>query len=239
MLNYIMTKYYVKNINDYNHSISIQDSIVNHSHLKVDFDLLNVIKKYLYIISSNKNGNHVVQKCIEYYPYEFLLFMITRINDKIVTFTNNIYSCRIILRIIEHFPYDKIKGMIDNIVKFIRRIYLNNYGKYVIEHVINYCDEETRELITREVMTLINVKYILNPNLLNIYGMILLHCNSDMKKDILDNYVFNIDKIHKALRKYNRRFFLKITSKISEDIDYNNYNIKEEYFSYKEDYIID
>lgn len=44
----------------------------------------------------DQNGNHVIQKCIEYVPEDAIHFIVSTFFDQVVTLSTHPYGCRVI-----------------------------------------------------------------------------------------------------------------------------------------------
>ncbi|GAV78293.1 PUF domain-containing protein/NABP domain-containing protein [Cephalotus follicularis] len=100
----------------------------------------------------DQNGNHVIQKCIECVPEESIQFIVTTFFDQVVTLSTHPYGCRVIQRILEHCidPKTEIKVM-DEILGSVSMLAQDQYGNYVVQHVLEHGKPHERSFIIKEL----------------------------------------------------------------------------------------
>ncbi|XP_057953129.1 pumilio homolog 2-like isoform X2 [Malania oleifera] len=100
----------------------------------------------------DQNGNHVIQKCIECVPEEAIQFIVTAFFDQVVTLSTHPYGCRVIQRILEHCrdPTTQTKVM-DEILGSVSMLAQDQYGNYVVQHVLEHGKPHERSAIIKEL----------------------------------------------------------------------------------------
>ncbi|XP_024966409.1 pumilio homolog 2-like [Cynara cardunculus var. scolymus] len=100
----------------------------------------------------DQNGNHVIQKCIECVPEEHIQFIITTFFDQVVTLSTHPYGCRVIQRVLEHCedPETQSKVM-DEILACVSMLAQDQYGNYVVQHVLEHGKPNERSIIIQEL----------------------------------------------------------------------------------------
>ncbi|KAL8208612.1 hypothetical protein R6Q57_008024 [Mikania cordata] len=100
----------------------------------------------------DQNGNHVIQKCIECVPEEHIQFIITTFFDQVVILSTHPYGCRVIQRVLEHCedPNTQSKVM-DEILACVSMLAQDQYGNYVVQHVLEHGKPHERSIIIREL----------------------------------------------------------------------------------------
>ncbi|XP_047329900.1 pumilio homolog 1-like [Impatiens glandulifera] len=100
----------------------------------------------------DQNGNHVIQKCIECVPEEHIQFIVTTFFDQVVTLSTHPYGCRVIQRILEHCkdPMTQSKVM-GEILASVSMLAQDQYGNYVVQHVLEQGNDNERSTIIREL----------------------------------------------------------------------------------------
>lgn len=56
----------------------------------------------------DQNGNHVIQKCVEKVPCEYIQFVIDAFVGHVFELATHPYGCRVIQRILEHYPEERV-----------------------------------------------------------------------------------------------------------------------------------
>lgn len=93
----------------------------------------------------DQNGNHVVQKCIECVDATSLQFIINAFNGQIFTLSTHPYGCRVIQRILEHCSGDQTAPILAELYVNLEKLVQDQYGNYVIQHVLGKQQERKRE----------------------------------------------------------------------------------------------
>ncbi|KAI8523732.1 hypothetical protein RHMOL_Rhmol13G0095300 [Rhododendron molle] len=100
----------------------------------------------------DQNGNHVIQKCIECVPEEHIQFIITTFYDQVVTLSTHPYGCRVIQRILEHCRDPKTQSKVmDEVLGSVSMLAQDQYGNYVIQHVLEHGKPHERSTIIKEL----------------------------------------------------------------------------------------
>ena len=118
----------------------------------------------------DQNGNHVIQKCIEVMSTkakaardkgddakaDFLSEQIDFIFDDVLQNTSSLschpYGCRVQQRILEHCVEAKKIAALDEISKCHKTLLDDQYGNYVIQHVLQFGRHSDRESILQIVV---------------------------------------------------------------------------------------
>ncbi|KAF8048174.1 hypothetical protein N665_2630s0005 [Sinapis alba] len=100
----------------------------------------------------DQNGNHVVQKCIECVPEENIEFIISTFFGQIVTLSTHPYGCRVVQRVLEHcHEPDTQSKVMEEILSTVSMLAQDQYGNYVIQHVLEHGKPDERTLIIKEL----------------------------------------------------------------------------------------
>ncbi|XP_042391229.1 pumilio homolog 2-like isoform X1 [Zingiber officinale] len=93
----------------------------------------------------DQNGNHVIQKCIECIPQENIQFIIEAFFGHVVALSTHPYGCRVIQRVLEHCNDQEVQSiMMEEIMESVCNLAQDQYGNYVIQHVLQYGKPEER-----------------------------------------------------------------------------------------------
>ncbi|GFP97365.1 pumilio homolog 2 [Phtheirospermum japonicum] len=100
----------------------------------------------------DQNGNHVIQKCIECVPEENIQFIVSTFFDQVVTLSTHPYGCRVIQRVLEHCMDDKTQSKVmDEILGAVSMLAQDQYGNYVVQHVLEHGKSHERTAIIQEL----------------------------------------------------------------------------------------
>ncbi|XP_027329940.1 pumilio homolog 2-like isoform X2 [Abrus precatorius] len=100
----------------------------------------------------DQNGNHVIQKCIECVPEDAIHFIISTFYDQVVTLSTHPYGCRVIQRVLEYCHDPKTQQiMMDEILQSVCMLAQDQYGNYVVQHVLEHGKPYERSAIIKEL----------------------------------------------------------------------------------------
>lgn len=85
----------------------------------------------------NEHGNHVVQRVVELADQKRVSKLIlSQCKTRVVALCRDLRGCRVILRLLERFERSQLKFVFDEIQKDLRDLTADEFGNYVITHVI-------------------------------------------------------------------------------------------------------
>jgi pumilio RNA-binding family len=118
----------------------------------------------------DQNGNHVIQKCIEIlncrankaeslgdthratFLREQIDFVVDDVLMNVTSLSCHPYGCRVLQRILEHCIEGRKTAILDEIKRCHKALLDDQYGNYVIQHVLQYGREEDRDSIVQIVV---------------------------------------------------------------------------------------
>ncbi|XP_058204597.1 pumilio homolog 4 isoform X2 [Rhododendron vialii] len=96
----------------------------------------------------DQNGNHVIQKSLERVPQDRIQFIISAFFGQVVGLSTHPYGCRVIQRVLEHCDDPKTQQTImDEIMHSVDILAQDQYGNYVIQHVLQHGKPHERSAI--------------------------------------------------------------------------------------------
>jgi len=113
----------------------------------------------------DQNGNHVIQKIIETCSQLQLDFLYDQVFDKVNQLSCHPYGCRVLQRMLEH-SLNK-RQLLDLLGTCYEALLDDQYGNYVIQHVLQYGRYQDREqlcqiVIRKDLLTLSKQKFASN-----------------------------------------------------------------------------
>ncbi|KAM7527752.1 hypothetical protein LguiB_031162 [Lonicera macranthoides] len=100
----------------------------------------------------DQNGNHVIQKCIECVPEEHIQFIVSTFSHQVVILSTHPYGCRVIQRVLEHCMEPQTQSkMMEEILGSISMLAQDQYGNYVVQHVLEHGQPHERSFIIQEL----------------------------------------------------------------------------------------
>ncbi|XP_062225846.1 pumilio homolog 2-like [Phragmites australis] len=100
----------------------------------------------------DQNGNHVIQKCIECVPEDSIQFIISKFYGHVVPLSTHPYGCRVIQRVLEHCTDPKTQQIVmDEILQSVCVLAQDQYGNYVVQHVLEHGKPHERSIIIEKL----------------------------------------------------------------------------------------
>ncbi|XP_046905726.1 pumilio homolog 2 isoform X2 [Hypomesus transpacificus] len=148
-------------------SISSDQQVISDIVRELDGHVLKCVK--------DQNGNHVVQKCIECVQPQALQFIIDAFQGQVFVLSTHPYGCRVIQRILEHCTQDQTLPLLEELHQHSEQLgqkyqgvslemtpktyytvssdalFKDQYGNYVIQHVLEHGRPEDKSKIVAEV----------------------------------------------------------------------------------------
>ncbi|XP_072535902.1 pumilio homolog 2 isoform X3 [Salminus brasiliensis] len=148
-------------------SISSDQQVIGDIVRELDGHVLKCVK--------DQNGNHVVQKCIECVQPQALQFIIDAFQGQVFVLSTHPYGCRVIQRILEHCTQEQTLPILDELHQHSEQLgqkyqavslemapktyysvssdalFKDQYGNYVIQHVLEHGRPEDKSKIVAEV----------------------------------------------------------------------------------------
>jgi pumilio RNA-binding family len=123
--------------------LAVQTELV--AELAVDGTVMRCVR--------DQNGNHVIQKCVEcIHPSTTIDFIIEVVRADPAGLSEHAYGCRIVQRVLEHCDIAAAKSSItDDLLAAVIRLSENQFGNYVIQHLLDYGSEEIRQAVIQEL----------------------------------------------------------------------------------------
>lgn len=129
-----------------------------------DPDLPELLSEFHHNVLScihDQNGNHVIQKCIEVvcgrmkrrrskgepFQDDLIDFIIRDVLVNATALSCHPYGCRVLQRILEHCDDERKFKILDEVMKCHRRLLDDQYGNYVIQHVLQFGRDVDRDSI--------------------------------------------------------------------------------------------
>ncbi|KAJ3296779.1 mRNA binding protein puf3 [Rhizoclosmatium sp. JEL0117] len=105
----------------------------------------------------DQNGNHVIQKALERIQGEYIQFIIEAFHGQVYALATHPYGCRVIQRIFEHCGDETgpqltaYAPLIEELHRYTINLIQDQYGNYVIQHVLERGKPADKAMITSKV----------------------------------------------------------------------------------------
>ena len=114
----------------------------------------------------DQNGNHVIQKAIQWIPLEHISFIINAFTNQVQQLSIHSYGCRVVQRILEHCEGPAKTKILEELHSCTSVLIIDQYGNYVTQHTIEHGRPEDRvkiiNLITGQFVNYSTHKYASN-----------------------------------------------------------------------------
>ncbi|KAJ3069077.1 mRNA binding protein puf3 [Podochytrium sp. JEL0797] len=117
--------------------------------LELDGNVLKCVK--------DQNGNHVIQKALERIQGQHIQFIIEAFHGQVYALATHPYGCRVIQRIFEHCGDETgpqltaYAPLIEELHRYTINLIQDQYGNYVIQHVLERGKPADKAMITSKV----------------------------------------------------------------------------------------
>ncbi|KAI5171406.1 pumilio RNA-binding family [Nematocida sp. LUAm3] len=109
---------------------------------EINRKIVERIQGHVIDLVCDQNGNHVIQKCVECVDADFI---IKEFEQDAVGLSKHRYGCRVIQRIFENST--KCTAAVERIINNSRSLVEDQYGNYVIQHILEKGTEEHKRRI--------------------------------------------------------------------------------------------
>jgi len=132
-------------------------------------DIISEFHENVFSCIHDQNGNHVIQKVVEVISnraktYQLdssekaakcssqLNFVLDCVMKNTVSLSCHPYGCRVLQRILEHCVEAQKSATLNSIQKCLRTLLDDQYGNYVIQHVLQYGRKSDRDIVLRMII---------------------------------------------------------------------------------------
>ena len=86
----------------------------------------------------DENGNHVIQKCVEYMDSSLLDSLVGSLQGQVAELCVHPFGCRVIQRILEHCNQTQVDSVLREVHFQSKRLIKDQYGNYVIQYILTH-----------------------------------------------------------------------------------------------------
>ena len=143
---------------------------------ELDRDVIDCVK--------DQNGNHVIQKAIEWVPSNDLQPIINAVLKDVKHLAFDKFGCRVVQRMLEHCKPPVRQQITRDLRQCIPNMISHQYGNYVIQNILANGPEEDRRLVTDEVTSKL-LMYCKNKFASNVVEKALEHAPAEQRMEIV------------------------------------------------------
>ncbi|KAM0686094.1 hypothetical protein COBT_002687 [Conglomerata obtusa] len=147
-------------------------------------EILFSFKNNIITLIEDQNGNHVVQKCVE--KVKDCSFIIKEFKRNGIKLSKHRYGCRVVQRLFENCKDEDIKDIVIDLSKNIPILIEDQYGNYVLQHIIqnkknlrNYLIDEIMKIKDEKIM-----EYCMHKFASNVIEKCVMFC-----EDFIDTFL--------------------------------------------------
>eukprot|EP00529_Nitzschia_sp_RCC80_P008620 CAMPEP_0113483310 /NCGR_PEP_ID=MMETSP0014_2-20120614/23368_1 /TAXON_ID=2857 /ORGANISM="Nitzschia sp." /LENGTH=1146 /DNA_ID=CAMNT_0000376853 /DNA_START=282 /DNA_END=3722 /DNA_ORIENTATION=- /assembly_acc=CAM_ASM_000159 len=160
----------------------------------------------------DQNGNHVIQKCIEIisqkarqaqadgdaakakFLNEQIDFIVDDVHMNVNSLSCHPYGCRVLQRILEHCTEEKKNHILDELKPSHRRLFDDQYGNYVIQHVLQFGRVGDRDMVLQIIVENGLLKLSKQKFASNVVEKLLKYGNAEQRKAIAREMLKTVDE---------------------------------------------
>lgn len=124
---------------------------IDHILVEQQIELISELRGSVLECVQNQNGNHVIQKAIERCDPATTQFIIESFEGHVQSLSVHSYGCRVIQRCLERDDLPANVIITRELLQGINNMIGDQYGNYVVQHVVRYCTGEGK----RNVMDIV------------------------------------------------------------------------------------
>jgi hypothetical protein len=161
-------------------------------HLLLIPELKSNVEELVY----DQNGNHVIQRCIQKVrPLSHIRFILEPFFEGIPQLARHPFGCRVVQRILENFlpTDDDGKKVLDEVMESIEILIEDQYGNYVVQHILEHGSYENKIIVTDHVRLNI-VRLCRHKFGSNVVELIMKHMPKEVVKSLIDLMLTPEDK---------------------------------------------
>jgi len=169
----------------------------------------------------DQNGNHVIQKCIEVLSRkakiaqeeneeakalffgEQIDFIVEDVLNNLATLACHPYGCRVLQRILEYCVESQKSKALEKISECLRTLFDDQYGNYVIQHVLQFGRVKDREMVLEMVVNNGLLKVSRQKFASNVVEKLLKYGNAEQRKSVVREMLKVVDEKIDAFVKDN------------------------------------
>eukprot|EP01084_Bolivina_argentea_P315805 547270_1 len=132
-------------------SFSIQammDTLSTVEQIKYLIDLLN---KDIVKIILNHNGHYVILKFLQKYEYPYSKFIHDAIMQYTLDLATDYYGLKVMKAYVDAGPIQEMSGVFTSIIKHIHTLVEDEYGYYIIQHLLDLGPKEFTDIIKEKM----------------------------------------------------------------------------------------
>jgi hypothetical protein len=160
----------------------------------------------------DQNGNHVIQKCIEVLSRkakaaqeeneetkslffgEQIYFVVEDVLDNLSTLACHPYGCRVLQRILEYCVESQKSIALEKISECLRILFDDQYGNYVIQHVLQFGRVKDRDMVLEMVVNNGLLKLSRQKFASNVVEKLLKYGNEQQRRSVVREMLKVVDE---------------------------------------------
>jgi len=128
----------------------VQKAILESVDAETQTLLINELDGHVLECVKDQNANHVIQKCIEQVQSSHKMIA-AAFYGRVYDLSTHPYGCRVIQRMLEHCTPHLKKGLLDELMMYADQLAKDQYGNYVLQHVLQHSNLECTDAIIEAV----------------------------------------------------------------------------------------
>ena len=99
----------------------------------------NALRGSVVPLSTDANGNHVIQQCLQYLPLEACGFIFDEMTTEARIVSKHRHGCCVVQRCIDIIQGEPRRRLLARICKFALELMQNAFGNYVVQYMLDAC----------------------------------------------------------------------------------------------------
>lgn len=147
--------------------------------------LISCFKDHITKLSMDTNGNHIVQRCLQYFSLENKQFIFNTVLKDMLLITKHRHGCCVFQRCLDAADSEMRKLLINNLVEYAGILVVDPFANYVIQYVLDNSQNDEADKIVSKFLGNIP-KLSMQKFSSNVIEKCLLQGSRDVKEKIIE-----------------------------------------------------
>ncbi|KAI0971155.1 ARM repeat-containing protein [Xylaria arbuscula] len=134
------------------YSCRVVQKALDHLLVEEQREIIDELRPSIVNIAKDQNGNHVIQRIIEKSPQHCIPFILDATQGQVEQLASHQFACRVIQRLLEFGTAAEKRRLMADIHTCTAKLLTDQYGNYVIQHIIGHGEPEDRYIMIQHVI---------------------------------------------------------------------------------------
>lgn len=177
--------------------------------------LVNCLRGHITKLSMDTNGNHIVQRCLQFFSADQKKFVFDAVQKDMMLITKHRHGCCVFQRCLDASTEGQKRSLIDKVIENTYQLVKDPYGNYVVQYVLNMCDTADTDMIIRQILGKLP-ELSMQKFSSNVIEKCLAHGSKSLKNKIVDE-ITNTPKLKLLLIDQYANYVIQKSLSLADD----------------------